>query len=391
MRLLMAIPYFTPAYAFGGSVTVAETIVAGFLAAGHEVTVATTDVLDETHRVPAGAPMEPVGAEVMRFPNVSHRLASQAMGFAPRGMRGWLAENLASFDVVLLQDFYSAVSVMSARAAVRAGKPFVLQPHGTLSAAPERGRHLVKRTFMSAWGRTTVETAAALMHSSDHERDDFLAAGATAERLVAMPLPLDLPAETAGGDKSDRPTVAYVGRLHAIKGLDRLIEAVALARRELPDIRLDVTGPGERHQRQLEAQAASLGIRDAVLFRGYAPVEEKLSALRRSHAFALLSRSEGLPMAALEAMACGVPVVLSEGCHLHEVHDVAGLVVDGTPEATARALVELLRDEQRRERFAEGATAFAHEYRREVVMPRMVAEMARIAAGGYPAAARSPA
>ena len=44
MRLLLAIPYFTPAYAFGGSVTVAETVVADALAAGHEVTVVTTDV-----------------------------------------------------------------------------------------------------------------------------------------------------------------------------------------------------------------------------------------------------------------------------------------------------------------------------------------------------------
>src|ERR1700712_872653 len=110
MRLLMAIPYFTPAYAFGGSVTVAETIVEGFIAAGHEVTVATTDVLDEANRLPTGTPQEPAGADVIRFPNVSHKLASQAMGFAPRGMREWLAQNTAGFDVVLLQDFYSAVS-----------------------------------------------------------------------------------------------------------------------------------------------------------------------------------------------------------------------------------------------------------------------------------------
>src|SRR4051794_16982945 len=148
----MAIPYFTPAYAFGGSVTVAETIVEGFLAAGHEVTVATTDVLDETRRIPPGAPPEPEGANVVRFANVNHRLAAQAMGFAPRGMRPWLAENVKSHDVVLLQDFYSAVAVMAARAATRAGVPFVLQPHGTLSAAPERGRPIVKRAFLRAWG-----------------------------------------------------------------------------------------------------------------------------------------------------------------------------------------------------------------------------------------------
>ena len=76
MRLLLCIPYFAPAYAFGGSVTVAETIVEGFVAAGHEVAVATTDVLDERARVAPGTPGI-AGAEVVRFPNVSHRAAAR--------------------------------------------------------------------------------------------------------------------------------------------------------------------------------------------------------------------------------------------------------------------------------------------------------------------------
>ncbi len=75
MRLLLAIPYYAPAYAFGGSVTVAETVVRGVLAAGHEVTVATTDVLDEHRRLALGAPAVPEAAEVVRFRNASHRLA----------------------------------------------------------------------------------------------------------------------------------------------------------------------------------------------------------------------------------------------------------------------------------------------------------------------------
>lgn len=83
MRLLLCIPYFAPAYAFGGSVTVAETV------------VATTDVLDEHERVaPDAAPPEPPGAEVLRFANVSHRLAAGVNAYAPRGMRRWLAENI---------------------------------------------------------------------------------------------------------------------------------------------------------------------------------------------------------------------------------------------------------------------------------------------------------
>ena len=391
MRLLLAIPYYAPAYAFGGSVTVAETVVGGFLAAGHEVTVATTDVLDERTRMPLDAPALPAGAEVVRFRNASHRLAA-TNGYAPRGLRRWLAFNVRRFDVVLLHDFYSAVSVMSARAAERAGVPYVLQPLGTAGADAERGRPVVKRAFLRLWGERTLDGAAAILHITEHERDDLLGVGAPADRLVRMPLPLDLPQPSAA-PRPDAPTVVSVGRLHPIKRIDRLIEAVALARTTVPDIRLDVAGPGERHQRELEAVAARSGVSDAVRFHGFIPAADKLALLRRAHVFALLSQAEGLPMAALEAMACGTPVVLSEGCHYPEVHDRGGLVTDGGAPATAAALVDVLSDPARRAALGEGARAAAAEFRREAVMPRMVALFGGLSArrpAAAPRRARSP-
>ncbi|HEU4974347.1 MAG TPA: glycosyltransferase [Baekduia sp.] len=379
MRLLLAIPYYAPAYAFGGSVTVAETVVDGFLAAGHEVTVATTDVLDEHQRIDVHAPAVPAGAEVRRFPNVSHRLAAAANGYAPRGLRAWLRREIHRFDAVLLHDFYSAVSVMAARAAERAGVPYALQPLGTVGADPERGRPVVKQAFVRVWGHRTLAGAAALIHSTDHEAQDFLGVGADRGKLVRLPLPLDLP-EPPSVPLAAAPTVVSVGRLHPIKGIDRLIRACAIARRDVPELRLEIAGPGERYQRVLEGVVAEVGLGDAVTFHGFVSAEEKLRLLASAHAFALLSAAEGLPMASLEAMACGAPAVLSTGCHVPEVHDVAGLVTDGSPEATAPALVALLSDAALRQRLSTGAKAFAAQFRREVVMPQMVELFERLAA-----------
>ena len=372
MRLLLAIPYYAPAYAFGGSVTVAETMVNGLLAAGHEVTVATTDVLDERRRV---AHVPDAGShgrtDVLRFSNLSHRLAAGLNAYTPRGLRAWLAANMSRFDVALLQDVYSPVSVMTARAAVRARVPYVLQPLGTLSPARERGRPLLKRAFLELWGRRTVRSAAALMYLGDHEAAAFLAAGGSGERLVHMPLPLDLPDPTVGA-KATRPTVAFVGRLHPIKGIDRLIEAVVTARQEVPDVRLEVVGPGGRYRKALEALVRRLDANEAVRFHGFVEQDEKLRILRSAHVSALLSRSEGLPMAALEAMACGTPVVLSHGCHLDEVQGVAGLVTGESADEAAAALIKVLSDEPLRQQLAGGAVEFAGRYRWENVMPEMI-------------------
>jgi glycosyltransferase involved in cell wall biosynthesis len=362
VRLLLSIPYYAPAYAFGGSVTVAETVVGGFLDAGWEVTVVTTDVFDEHRRVDADVAAVPSGASVVRFENVSHRLAAAQNGYLPRGLRSWLRAHAAEFDVALLQDVYSALSVMTARACARAGVPYAVQPLGTVGAMAERGRPLVKNVFLALWGRKTLAGAAALIHSTEHERGDFLSVGAPSGTLVKLPLPLELPSPT-GIARTASPTVAYVGRLHPIKGIDRLIRAVDIA-----GVHLDVVGPGERFQRELEA-----GVGDAdVTFHGFVSDAERERFLSSAWVFSLLSDAEGLPMAALEAMSCGTPVVLSEGCHIPEVDGVAGIVTDGSPEPTARALRALLDDPARREELGRGAREFAAGFRREVVMPQMV-------------------
>ena len=377
MRLLLATPYYAPAYAFGGSVTVAETIVEDAVAAGHEVSVVTTDVLDEHERIAPGTPGTD-GAEVVRRPNVSHRLAAGVNLYLPRGMRGWLRENVGRFDVVLLHDVYSAVSVMAARAARDAGVPFALQPLGTLSPAAERGRPLAKQAFLRLWGNRTIATAGRLFHATEDERRDFLDAGAPADRLTLMPLPLDLP-EGVDLPETAVPTVTYVGRLHELKGIDVLIDAVALARRDVPELRLVIVGPGERYGRQLREQADRLGLGDAVELAGFVSVEEKLRRLAEAHVSSLLSRSEGLPMGALEAMACGTPVVLSPGCHLPEVDGRAGIVAERTAEAAAAALVRLLRDDELRRRLGTGGREFAAGFRRETVMPHMLQVLGEIA------------
>jgi glycosyltransferase involved in cell wall biosynthesis len=257
--------------------------------------------------------------------------------------------------------------------------PVALQPLGTLSPARERGRPLVKRAFLALWGQRTVRCASALLYLAEHEADDFLATGASRERLLAMPLPLELPT-VAQSHEAPQPTIAFVGRLHPIKGIDVLIEAVGLVRRDVPAARLEIVGPGDRYRRTLERLVARLHLEDAVRFRGFVEASEKIAVLADAHVSVLLSRSEGLPMAALEAMACGTPVVLSHGCHLDEVDGKAGIAVPGTAQDAAAAIARLLSDDALRSRLGTGALEFAHRFRREIVMPQMIAALEQIAA-----------
>jgi glycosyltransferase involved in cell wall biosynthesis len=321
---------------------------------------------------------------VVRFPNVSQRLTAANVP-QPRRLRKWLRAHLREFDVVLLLDVYSSVSVLGARAAERAGVPYVLEALGTLPATPERGRTLPKRVFLAVWGRRTVCEAAACLYLSDIERDEYLAQGADPARLHPMPPPLDLP-DPGEVPRAAVPTVVYLGQLHPIKRIDVLIDAFAQVRAALPETRLEVIGAPSAHGAALREQAARLGLGESVAFRGLIPEEEKGRALASAHVLALLSASEGLPITPLEALACGTPVVLSPGCGLPQVDGVSGIVCDGSTAGAAEALLALLQDPARAQALGEAGRALAAAYRREKVVPELVELLERVATSSSSAA-----
>jgi glycosyltransferase involved in cell wall biosynthesis len=384
MRMLVCVPWYAPARAFGGTVTVAVATVRGAVDAGNEVTVATTDVLDLRSRVPEDAPAEPADARVVRFPNASQRLAATNVPL-PRGLHRWLRDHVREFDLVLLLDVYSAVSVLGARGASRAGVPYVLEALGTLPATPERGRALPKRAFLALWGRRTVRDAAACLYLSEIERGEYLAAGAEPARLHAMPPPLELP-NPGEVPRASVPTVLYLGQLHPIKRVDVLIDAFSQVRAALPDARLEVVGAPSSHGESLKEQVARLGLGDSVAFRGLVSEDDKSQALASAHVLALLSASEGLPLTPLEALACGTPVVLSPGCGLPQVDGLAGIVCDGSPDAAAEALLTLLRDPAKARELGEAGRNFVASYRRETVVPELVELLERVATSSSSAA-----
>lgn len=371
--MLVCVPWYAPARGFGGGIlTSLLATVEGALEAGHDVTIATTDLLDSHSRIPPDAPTEVAGAQVLRFPNISHRLAASHAPL-PRGLRHWLREHMREFDVVLIQDVYSSLSVLGARAAVRAGVPYVLQAYGTLPTSRERGRAAVKRAFLALWARRTVREAAACLYLSESERREYLAQGADSAGLHAIPPALDI-STSDDTPRSSQPSVAYLGRLHPIKRIEVLLDAFALVRAEVPDATLEVMGAPTPYGEAMRERAG-----EGVSFRGLIPEAEKSRALAASHVFALLSASEGLPIAPLEALACGTPVVLSPGCGLPEVDGVAGIVCDGSAAGAAAALISLLRDPERGEALGAAGRTFASAYRRENVVPALVELLERVA------------
>lgn len=157
-------------------------------------------------------------------------------------------------------------------------------------------------------------------------------------------------------EPSGPPVVLYVGRIartSAWKGIDVLVRAMAEVRRRVPDARLELVGDGDAVADH-RARADSLGLRDAVTFRGPLGGADLVSAYQGAAVVALpsLTAAESFGIVLIEAMACGRPVVGSAVGGIPGVIDdgVDGLLVPpGDPSALAATIAGLLTDPSRRQ------------------------------------------
>ena len=158
------------------------------------------------------------------------------------------------------------------------------------------------------------------------------------------------------------PVIVTTARLHHDKGLDVLLDALAIVRSSVPDARLVIIGGPQTGstevQRDLEQQARALGLSDAVEFAGFVEHPADIVATSRAYVQSSRERSEIVPLAILEAMAVGTPVVATDVGGVSDVvrHGVTGLLVPPEqPETLAAALVDLLSNDALADRLRQEA------------------------------------
>ena len=188
-------------------------------------------------------------------------------------------------------------------------------------------------------------------------------------------------ARRALGLDADQPVVMTVGRLITMKRQRDLVDSTPALLERFPDLAVLVVGEGHLH-RQLSRQAASLGVGDRVRLLGHRPEARQL--LDAADVFVLPSAHEGMPLAALEAMEAGLPVVATRVTGSQEVvvHGETGLLVPAQdPVALTGALADLLADPTRRARMGhEGRRRYLGCYTRRRMAQDTVAVYARVLA-----------
>jgi glycosyltransferase involved in cell wall biosynthesis len=201
---------------------------------------------------------------------------------------------------------------------------------------------------------------------SESTRDDLVRRGVDPAHVSVVHCGMDHDAyrvDPAVG-KSDRPTIAFVGRLRRYKGVDWVMRTLPDVIAQVPEARLIVIGDGP-FGADLRRAAQRLGVAGAVEFRGFVPMAEKVEALRRAWVLVQPSPKEGWGLTVVEAGACGTAVIAADAPGLRDSvrHDETGLLVPyGDRAALGRALVRVLTEAPLRERLAAAGVNWARRF-----------------------------
>jgi len=168
--------------------------------------------------------------------------------------------------------------------------------------------------------------------------------------------------EERDAELPDAPILLFIGALAPLKGPDLLVEAFAQISQTFRDVCLLLIGPDRGMRAQLAARARSLGIEERVHFRASMDEPLRWEAYLRAVALVVPSRSDVMPVAALEAGAADVPVLASDACNLDELARIGGgLVVAPNSAALAEGLSRMLGDREALRRMGERLGAFVRE------------------------------
>jgi len=293
-----------------------------------------------------------------------------------RGLARWLDQNVAEFDLVHIHGVFSHPCLSAASACRRHDVPYVVRPLGTLDPWSMKQKPLRKRLFWQVAGKRMLKEAAAVHYTAGAEQSAVEESlGLNHGRVIPLGVDADLANRVNGTEMplpklarlNGHPYVLVLSRLHPKKRLDVLVDAFVslLQKQDFKDWKLVLAGEGPvEYEHALKQKVSAHQADDSVLFPGWLEGDEKNTFLQGASLLALPSHHENFGLCVVEAMACGVPVLVSPQVALAGEIEAAGAGWTSAAEvpALSRTLAEVFADESERRRRGEAGRALSRKF-----------------------------
>jgi len=346
MRVLHVTPYFAPAWVYGGPPRSVLGLCQGLQSAGVEIDVLTTTANGAEELPPSRADADRYGGIRVRY---VRRSRPRFYFAAPLGAP--LQAMLDRVDICHVHGLWNAPEWIATRALRARGIPYVLSPRGMLLGGALAHHGWRKRACYPVLEKASV-TGAARLHATSADEARQLSRFADPSRIIVVPNGVDVAAARAARAgvryrariAPDDPIVLFLGRLHPMKRLDLLIEAISILRRTDDRIRLVIAGPDEgRELARLRPALTALG--DGVRVIGEVGEDDKWAWIHEASTLVCCSDSENFGLSVAEAMAAGRAVVVTRTCPWPDVERAgAGLWVEQRVDTVVDAIRRILAD-----------------------------------------------
>ncbi len=369
MRILQCVGDIDPA--LGGSVEAARQLSHALHGLGHSVELVTVRRPEPEWIAGWKGAVHCAGPAATRY-LYSPNLAS------------WMGGHAGQFDAIVIHGLWRYTSVGAWRALRRCDVPYFVFAHGMLDPyfkSAFRWKQLQKKVCWLAAESRVVRDAKGVLFTCEEERlraRRTFRPYACRERVVGLGIakPDGDPCAQKKAFLEAHPRLAgtrmilFLGRIHPKKGCDLLVQAFARVAHGDPLLRLVIAGPDEcGWQAKLEELADGSPVPDRIVFTGPLYGELKWGALRTAEVMALPSHIENFGITVVEALACGVPVLISNGVNIwREIEaDGAGLVDSADLEGVTSLLGQWLQldEEKRQQMSAHALRSFANRFELE--------------------------
>ncbi len=326
MRVLQIVPSISLVY--GGPSQMALGLSEALAQQGVEVTILTTDTNGDNGQepldVPLDRPVEQNGYQIRYFRCSPFRRYKFSLP-----LFRWLDQHADEYDIAHIHALFSPVSSIAAAICRRHNLPYILRPLGTLDPADLQKKKQLKQLYAQILEKPNLARAAAIHFTSAQECQVSERFGTTPPSLV-LPLGVSLPVLATESERLDlrrslqlpvdQPLLLFFSRIDPKKGLDLLLPALEQLQREGLDFHFVLAGGNPQdpaYEQGIQARIRNSTLGDRTTIPGFVQGDRKRLLLQSADLFVLPSYYENFGIAVAEAMAAGVPVVISDQVHIH--------------------------------------------------------------------------
>ena len=381
MRIIQIIPSISLVY--GGPSQMVLGLSAALASQGIDVTIITTDSNGDIGQppldVPLNQPIKQNGYQIIYFRCSPFRRYKFSLSLLQ-----WFNENARQFDLAHIHALFSPVTTFAATIARYHKLPYIIRPCGMLDPADLQKKKVLKQVYAALLERPNLAGAAAIHFTSKQEakiserfgldgtgkmpvsQEDFTGKMPVPQDLI---IPLGVTADLSPEilRNSQIPIILFMSRIEPKKGLDLLIPALESILADGIKFHFILAGSNPQdadYETQIKQAIQNSSLVNFTTITGFVSGDSKVDLLRKADLFVLPSYYENFGIAVAEAMAAGVPVVISDRVHISE--DIqqaeAGWVAPLEVGDLASAIASALLAPQERQRRGLNAQAYAKKY-----------------------------